>query len=149
MTVVPVHGVIDGALEILGPAIKKSGTVVSVQLSPENLEVKANNVLLQQVLVNIINNAIQAMETTSPKEICITGRLDQQIVVVAIRDSGPGIPEEHIPHIFEPFYTSKKSGQGLGLGLAISDRILLDLNGRISACNTGRGACFEIFLEKA
>ncbi len=149
MTVVPVHGVIDGALEILGPAIKKSGTAVSVQLSPENLEVKANNVLLQQVLVNIINNAIQAMETTSPKEVYITGRLDQHIVVVAVRDSGPGIPEEHIPHIFEPFYTSKKSGQGLGLGLAISDRILLDMNGRISACNTGRGACFEIFLEKA
>jgi two-component system, NtrC family, C4-dicarboxylate transport sensor histidine kinase DctB len=149
MTVVPVHGVIDGALEILGPAIKKSGTAVSVQLSPENLEVKANNVLLQQVLVNIINNAIQAMEATSPKEVYITGRLDQHIVVVAVRDSGPGIPEEHIPHIFEPFYTSKKSGQGLGLGLAISDRILLDMNGRISACNTGRGACFEIFLEKA
>ena len=149
MTVVPVHGVIDGALEILGPAIKKSGTTVSVQLSPENLEVKANNVLLQQVLVNIINNAIQAMETSSPKEISITARLDEQVVVIAVRDSGPGIPEEHIPHIFEPFYTSKKSGQGLGLGLAISDRILLDMNGRISACNTERGACFEIILEKA
>jgi two-component system C4-dicarboxylate transport sensor histidine kinase DctB len=149
MTVVPVHGVIDGALEILGPAIKKSGTAVSVQLTPENLEVKANNVLLQQVLVNIINNAIQAMEMSSPKEISITARLDEHIVVIAVRDSGPGIPEEHIPHIFEPFYTSKKSGQGLGLGLAISDRILLDMNGRISACNTGRGACFEIILEKA
>lgn len=149
MTVVPVHGVIDGALEILGPAIKKSGTAVYVDLSPENLEVKANNVLLQQVLVNIINNAIQAMEAVSPKQIYIEARLVQESVVISVEDTGSGIAQEHIPHIFEPFYTTKKSGQGLGLGLTISDRILLDMNGKISASNSQRGASFAITLEKA
>ncbi len=149
IVVVPLHGIIDGALEITRPSIKKSETLVDVDLYPEQLEVKANNVLLQQVLVNLINNAIQAMETISERKIGILAREEGQMVVISIRDSGPGIPEENLPHIFDPFYTTKKSGQGLGLGLTISDRILLDMNGKISATSTEQGACFTITLEKA
>ncbi len=149
ITVVPLHGVIDGALEITRPSIKKSATLVNVDLFPEQLEVKANNVLLQQVLVNLINNAIQAMETVSERKIDILAREEGQTIVISIKDSGPGIPVEYLPHIFDPFYTTKKSGQGLGLGLTISDRILLDMNGKISATSTEQGACFTITLEKA
>ena len=71
------------------------------------------------------------------------------LVPIIIEDSGTGIPQAHLPHIFEPFYTTKKSGQGLGLGLTISDRIILDMNGTITAVNTPDGACFIITLEKA
>lgn len=149
MAVVPLHGVVDGALEIVGPSIKKSATLIVVDLQPEHLEVKANNVLLQQVLVNLLNNAIQAMETTPQRRISIQAREEGQRVVISITDSGPGIPQEHLPHIFDPFYTTKKSGQGLGLGLTISDRILLDMNGKISAITTEQGTCFTITLEKA
>lgn len=149
MTVVPLHGVIDGALEILGPAIKKSGTTVRVRITPQDLEVKANSLLLQQVLVNVISNGIHAMEGRQEKEISIDAKQEHELVPIIIEDSGNGIPEEHLPHIFEPFYTTKKSGQGLGLGLTISDRILLDMNGTITAVNTPNGACFIITLEKA
>ena len=149
MTTVPLHGVIDGALEILGPAIKKSGATVRVRITPEDLEVKANNVLLQQVLVNVISNGIQAMEGKERKEISIDAKQEQELVPIIIEDSGTGIPQAHLPHIFEPFYTTKKSGQGLGLGLTISDRIILDMNGTITAVNTPDGACFIITLEKA
>jgi two-component system, NtrC family, C4-dicarboxylate transport sensor histidine kinase DctB len=149
MTIVPLHGVIDGALEIVRPSIKKSATLVEVELQPEYIEVKANNVLLQQVLVNLISNAIQAMETAAERKIIILAREESQTVVITITDSGPGISSEHLPHIFDPFYTTKKSGQGLGLGLTISDRILLDMNGKISARTTEHGACFSIILEKA
>jgi two-component system C4-dicarboxylate transport sensor histidine kinase DctB len=149
MTVVPVHGVMDGALEIVGPAIKKSAVTVRVQIVPEDLRVKANNVLLQQVLVNVISNGIQAMEGCSGKEITIEAKLEADLVAIVVEDCGTGIPPEHLPHIFEPFYTTKKSGQGLGLGLTISDRILLDMNGKITAVNTQRGARFTITLEKA
>ncbi len=149
MTVVPLHGVIDGALEIVRPSIKKSAAVVEVALHPEHLEVKANNVLLQQVLVNLINNAIQSMETMPEKKITIFAREEGEMVNITITDTGPGISADHLPHIFDPFYTTKKAGQGLGLGLTISDRILHDMNGKISARTTEQGACFSIFLEKA
>jgi two-component system C4-dicarboxylate transport sensor histidine kinase DctB len=149
MTVVPIHGVIDGALEIVGPAIKKSGVTVRVKIVPEDLRVKANNVLLQQVLVNVISNGIQAMEGCDGKEITIEAKLEADLVAIVVQDCGTGIPPEHLPHIFEPFYTTKKSGQGLGLGLTISDRILLDMNGKITAVNTEGGARFTITLEKA
>jgi two-component system C4-dicarboxylate transport sensor histidine kinase DctB len=149
MTVVPVHGVMEGTLEILGPAIKKSGVTVQVRIVPEDLRVKANNVLLQQVLVNVISNGIQAMEEGDRKEITIEAKLEAAMVTIVFEDCGAGIPPEHLPHIFEPFYTTKKSGQGLGLGLTISDRILLDMNGKITAVNTRRGARFQITLEKA
>lgn len=149
MAVVPLHGVIDGALEIVRPSIKKSATLVEVQLQPENIEVKANNVLLQQVLVNLINNAIQAMETVENRKISVLAREEGRQVVITITDSGLGISSEHLPHIFDPFYTTKKSGQGLGLGLTISDRILLDMNGKISAHTLEKGACFTVLLEKA
>lgn len=149
ITVVPLHGVIDGALEITRPSIKKSDTQVMVDLFPEQIEVRANNVLLQQVLVNLINNAIQAMETVAPRKIGILAREEGKMVVIKISDSGTGIAEENLPHIFDPFYTTKKSGQGLGLGLTISDRILLDMNGSIAATTTDQGACFTITLEKA
>lgn len=149
MTVVPLHGVIDGALEIVRPSIKKSATVVEVALQPEHLEAKANNVLLQQVLVNLINNAIQSMDTMPEKKITIFAREEGEMVNITITDTGPGIAGDHLPHIFDPFYTTKKAGQGLGLGLTISDRILHDMNGKISARTTEQGACFSIFLEKA
>ncbi|RPH41854.1 MAG: sensor histidine kinase [Desulfobulbaceae bacterium] len=149
MTVVPLHGVIDGALEIVRPSIKKSAAVVEVGLQPEHLEVKANNVLLQQVLVNLINNAIQSMETMPEKKITIFAKEEGEMVEITITATGPGISADHLPHIFDPFYTTKKAGQGLGLGLTISDRILHDMNGKISARTTEQGACFSIFLEKA
>lgn len=151
MTVVPLHGVIDGALEILKPSIRKRGVQVNVRLVPENIEVKANNLLLQQVLINLISNAIQAAEPSDLKIVHVTAELNGNAVLIRVMDSGPGITAEDLPHIFEPFFTTKKSGQGLGLGLTISERILQEMRGsiRVIPQAKGQGACFEISLEKA
>jgi len=89
------------------------------------------------------------METMPEKKITIFAREEGEMVNITITDTGPGISADHLPHIFDPFYTTKKAGQGLGLGLTISDRILHDMNGKISARTTEQGACFSIFLEKA
>jgi len=149
IAVVPLHGVVDGALEILKPALKKVDAEIKVSIVPESLEVKANNVLLQQVLVNLIGNALQAIEDQENREIEILAQRSKGRVMVSIQDTGPGIPKEQVEKIFEPFYTTKKSGQGLGLGLTITERILRDLNGEIRVGPTLLGARFEFFLEEA
>lgn len=149
ITTVPLHGVIDGALEILKPALRKAEVDISVTISPETLEVKANNVLLQQVLVNLIGNALQSLEGRDEKQVAISARRRKERIMVAVEDTGTGIDPEHLPHIFEPFYTTKKSGQGLGLGLTITERIIKDMNGTIEIGKTKIGARFEFFLEEA
>ncbi|MBU1566735.1 MAG: sensor histidine kinase [Proteobacteria bacterium] len=145
---VPLHGVIDGALEILNPSLKKAGVVTNINISPENLEVRANNVLLQQVLVNLISNALQAMDGQKEKVIMIECIGVDERVVVAVEDNGPGVAEAHLQEIFEPFFTTKKSGQGLGLGLTISNRIIREFGGRLHLVRNMGGARFEFILER-
>jgi two-component system C4-dicarboxylate transport sensor histidine kinase DctB len=150
ITVVPLHGVVDGALEILRPSIRKVGVTFQVNLKPENIEVQANNVLLQQVLVNLIGNAIQAVETSNRRMVTIEARLEGEHVIITVQDSGPGILDADLPYIFDPFFTTKKSGQGLGLGLTISERIVKEMRGKIQILKqVEEGACFEITLDKA
>ena len=120
-----------------------------MRLKPEHLEVMANNVLLQQVMVNIIGNAIQAVQGAAQRQIWIEAEAKDATVVMLVRDSGPGIAAKDLPYIFDPFFTTKKSGQGLGLGLTISDRILRDMNGNLRVADVASGACFEILLPKA
>jgi len=149
MRTVPLHSVVDGALEILRPALRKAEADIQVTISPESLEVKANDVMLQQVLVNLIGNALQAVENQQDRKIKVLAERRKGKVVVSVEDSGIGVEPEHLKNIFEPFYTTKKSGQGLGLGLTITERIIRDMNGYIQVAQTTSGARFEFFLEEA
>ncbi len=145
---VPLHGVIDGALEILTPAIRRASVRVEVRLTPENLQVRADSVLLQQVLVNLIGNAVQAVTGGGRREILVSAGETEDGVVLRVRDWGPGIEPTHVDRIFEPFYTTKEPGQGLGLGLAISQRIIREMQGEIRVVPCQDGACFEISLQR-
>ncbi len=148
IAIVPVHGVVDGALEILKPSLKKESIELTIDIQPDNLEVRANNVLLQQVLVNLISNAMQAMEGQPVKKIRLEAFAIGAKVVIAVEDNGPGIAQELLHEIFEPFFTTKKSGQGLGLGLTISDRIIRDFGGQITLVPSAQGARFEFTLDR-
>jgi two-component system NtrC family sensor kinase len=100
---------------------------------------------MQEVFVNIFENAIQAMAGAG-KIVVNTGRKEGR-VVVTIRDTGPGIPKEAMPRLFEPFYTTKPAGRGTGLGLAISNDIMREHEGSIEAANNDdTGACFFLDL---
>jgi two-component system C4-dicarboxylate transport sensor histidine kinase DctB len=145
---VPLHAVADGAMEILKHSLKKNGVDTIVTIDPPQLEVRANHVLLQQVLVNLLSNAMQAMDGQVIKSISLECRALDDKVLVVVEDNGPGVAEEHLQQVFEPFFTTKKSGQGLGLGLTISDRIVRDFGGQIRlAAGTG-GARFEFMLDR-
>jgi two-component system C4-dicarboxylate transport sensor histidine kinase DctB len=148
LTAVPLHGVIDGAMEILKPAMRRENINLSVVIEPADLEVRANNVLLQQVLINLISNGMQAMEGQEDKQIALECREEGERVRISIQDNGPGIASEHAGEIFEPFFTTKKSGHGLGLGLTISDRIVRDFGGKLTLVPATKGARFEFILAK-
>ncbi|HYD80612.1 MAG TPA: ATP-binding protein [Paucimonas sp.] len=104
-------------------------------------------VRMEQVLINLLRNALDAVEHAGERRVTVVLRREDGDAVIRIRDSGTGIPEEVAPHLFEPFYTTKSSGKGLGLGLAISSSIVQAMNGRLTAHNhAGGGAEFMLRL---
>lgn len=101
---------------------------------------------LGHVIMNIVFNAAQAMEGKGVLKIR-TRRAQNSRVILEVADSGPGIPQEILPHIFEPFYTTKEEGKGTGLGLSLAYGIIADHGGAVSASNApGGGAIFTIWL---
>lgn len=100
---------------------------------------------LGQVFMNLISNAIQAIKGKG--EVVITTYLEQNELIIDVKDSGAGIPSEIINRLFEPFFTTKEVGKGTGLGLSISMGIIEDHNGRIEVFNNDdKGATFRVFL---
>ena len=120
---------------------------------PRNIEqvfVLGDTLRLEQVLVNLLANALQAMAQCKDKRIEVSLQQRPGWVVLSLHDSGPGIESEDPQRVFEPFYTTKAQGQGLGLGLSISHRIVENLGGRLSAANHPRGgAVFTLELPVA
>ena len=100
---------------------------------------------LEQVVFNVFLNAAQAMHGAGRIE--ARARNGNGQVALSVRDTGPGIPPEHLARVFDPFFTTKQPGAGIGLGLAISYEIVHEMRGTISAANHPEGgACFEIVL---
>ncbi len=143
LKMVSLNEVVKKTLELLRPEIEDRGVVVKTKLARNLTATPADATQMQQVLVNLVKNAAQAMT--------IGGTLTMQTgetsdgVWVSVTDTGGGIPQEQINRIFEPFYTTKKTGTGLGL--MIVQRIVRAHNGRIELeSNTGRGTTFRIWL---
>ena len=103
---------------------------------------------LQQVILNLVLNSVQAMSATSdgPRQLLVTtGKADSDGVLVAVRDSGPGLAPAALEHIFEAFYTTKPDGMGIGLSICRS--IVEAHGGRLSASgNEGPGATFQFVM---
>lgn len=99
------------------------------------VEVIGDSVRIEQVLINLLRNALDAVEETPLRRIAVILEREEDEAVIRIRDSGPGIPEQVAQHLFEPFYTTKAFGKGLGLGLAISSSIVQAMNGQLTAQN--------------
>lgn len=151
-TPVPVSmtAVIDGALTLLAPRLQREGVIVD-RLSPDGDQLcMGDMVRLEQVLVNLLSNALQAMELLEMPRLEIEIRRHGNRVRTSLRDRGPGIPEENLSQIFDPFFTTKEAGDGLGLGLSISMRIIEELGGTMHANNHAEGgALFTIVLPAA
>jgi signal transduction histidine kinase len=105
---------------------------------------------LQQVLLNLFMNSIQAMESGGELRVVIRSAETPAEVRIDISDTGPGIAPEHLNQVFDPFFTTKKVGVGTGLGLSVSYNIIKKNGGRMEVSSRlGQGACFSIFLPLA
>ncbi|MGB0466981.1 MAG: ATP-binding protein [Pontibacterium sp.] len=140
----------DGAMAVMYGRLNKQGAQISWPDTLDQLYVMADIVRLEQVMVNLISNGLQAMESVREKRIEIAVQTQADQLIIRVRDFGPGISDAELDQVFEPFFTTKQAGQGLGLGLSISHRIIENLNGRLRADNHPRGgAVFIIELPLA
>ncbi len=135
--------VVEKTLELLRPEVENRAITVKTRLARNLTATPVDAAQLQQVLVNLVKNAAQAM-TTGGTLTLQTGETSED-VWVSVTDTGGGIPQEQINRIFEPFYTTKT--KGTGLGLMIVQRIVRAHNGRIELdSHVGRGTTFRIWL---
>ena len=135
---------ISSALSMMEPTLRNRSVRITRMLTRESVMVMADRVRLEQVIINLLRNALDAVKQTPDPEIEIILTAGET-VTLAVRDNGHGIDD--LDNLFEPFYTTKKPGEGVGLGLAISSGIVKDLGGRLTARNAhGAGAVFEVQL---
>lgn len=146
---VSLKAVRDGVMSIMYGRLDKTGVeLIWPELS--DVYVLADALRLEQVLVNLLANAIQAMEQSAVKRINVELEPVQGRVRLSLHDTGPGIAADDLQRIFEPFFTTKQRGQGLGLGLSISHRIMENLGGSLTAENhPDGGALFTLELPVA
>jgi signal transduction histidine kinase len=137
---------IRSATDLVREPMTAKGVILEDQVETP-VWVVGNAIQFEQVLINMINNARDAILTTaSSGVITLRQSIDQEHVTVMIEDTGGGIPLDVLPHVFEPFYTTKPVGKGTGLGGSISYGIIQDMQGSIWAENTQKGAQISIRL---
>ncbi|CAG9000005.1 MAG: C4-dicarboxylate transport sensor protein DctB [Candidatus Celerinatantimonas neptuna] len=142
----PVHSVIKAALALLHNKMIKQGVIAQLDLQVD-LWVHADPVQLEQVLINLLNNALEALKETSTPQIQIRSWQDKEQIFIKVKDNGCGFKEIAAESLFEPFFTTK--AKGLGLGTTISRRIIESFNGQLSAYkNADKGAYFIIQLPQ-
>jgi len=145
--------VIDETLIVMHRQLGDIDLEVITDKNLQDVRVMAEAVRLQQVLTNLISNAVRVLENQSRKiiKIEITPDVSESgFIQVTVSDSGPGIDKDMADKLFEPFQSADTSGDGLGLGLAISHSIMREFNGSISASRASLGgACFTLSLEQA
>lgn len=139
----------EAALDLLQARIRADGVAVACAIPPE-AAVRAEPVRLEQVLLNLMVNALDAMRDAPERRLDLTAaRETDSSWRLTVADSGSGIAEEHLPHMFDPFFTTKEVGEGLGLGLSLSSTIVRDFGGSLSAANGARGAVLSLVLPAA
>jgi two-component system NtrC family sensor kinase len=144
-----INQVITDTLELRRYPLRMQDVELSVTLADNLPHVWADPFQLQQVFINLLSNAEQAAVATDSPVRRIEVRSEQRggEICVVVADSGAGIAAEHLPHIFNPFYTTKPRGVGTGLGLSISFGIIREHGGFIQAFSPpGQGATFIVHL---
>jgi two-component system C4-dicarboxylate transport sensor histidine kinase DctB len=144
---VDVAQVLAAAVELVQHRTKRLGVEVALNLPPTLSPVRASPVRLEQVLVNLLSNALDAVETTQAPRIEIDAREADGVLRIEVADNGCGFSAENAHRLTEPFFTTKRTGEGLGLGLSISRAIIEDLGGSLQArAGAVSGSVFSIAI---
>jgi two-component system C4-dicarboxylate transport sensor histidine kinase DctB len=135
---------ISSALSMMEPQLRRGHIAIQRTLPRDPVMIRGDRIRIEQVIINLLRNALDATKDVGTPEIEIL-LVEGESAVLTVRDNGHGI--EDLDSLFEPFYTTKAPGDGVGLGLAISSGIVADLGGRLTARNAARGgAVFELRL---
>ncbi len=145
---------VDDALDCLGRDLARDGIAIAIEVAPD-LRARAHAASIQHVLFNLLINARQAMLKDKGHLTITAQRVGDHMVRLSVRDTGPGIRPEHLPRLFEPFFSTKTRGdeparRGLGLGLTVSKQLVEQSGGRLTVESTpGAGATFTLWLPAA
>jgi C4-dicarboxylate-specific signal transduction histidine kinase len=147
---VDLNEVVDRALALMAEQLRLRQISLVRQAPAEPPIVLGNPIQLEQVLINLLTNARDAVAGAPRKTITVALSVTPELVHLAVTDSGPGIPPGLEQRIFDPFFSTKEVGEGTGLGLSITYGILKEHQGTISVRNErGAGACFAVELPRA
>jgi two-component system NtrC family sensor kinase len=142
--------VVKTTLALVAHKLKLANAEVEIDLQPDLPFVMCDGPQIQQVIINLLLNAAEAVQSRSPGRIAIRTCADGDAVSLAIEDNGEGIAPENLTKIFDPFFTTKPEGKGVGLGLAVSYGIVHEHGGDIEVKSRLReGTCFSVTLPLA
>jgi two-component system NtrC family sensor kinase len=142
---VDINDVLNQTIELLQNYAQTNNIDIQKDLQPDLPIIASDQSQLQQVFLNMINNAIDAIEKDGWIE--VKSRQDDSQIVISIKDNGPGISREHLKKVFDPFFTTKETGKGTGLGLSVSYNIIEKLGGVITAeSKISEGTVFKVKL---
>jgi two-component system NtrC family sensor kinase len=145
---VELNEVVDEVIGLTSQKTRYANVHIETELSPDLPTIQASPSELQQVLLNLVNNAIDAIERPGGTVTVATGAAGNE-VVLEVRDTGKGIPEANLGRIFDPFFTTKPVGQGTGLGLPICYGIVEKMGGRITVeSEIEKGTTFTVFIPR-
>lgn len=143
-----VNGLLEKTAALLVPAMRRARVRVELDLGQNLAPAVADDYSLQQIFVNLAQNAAQAMKDGGRLTIASRPSADEQGIEITFTDEGPGVPAEDRERIFDPFYTTKEASKGTGLGLAVCKHLASALGGSIElrSDDAGVGACFRVVL---
>ncbi len=140
-------GIVGEAVQLVGNQVRMLKAHLDVRVSDKLPPVHGDRQMLCQVFVNLIINALDALQPLGRIEIGVHPDAEEGFLAVDVTDNGPGIPAHLLPRIFDPFFTTKPTGKGTGLGLSVSQGIVRKLGGYIRAqSKVGEGATFTVVL---
>jgi signal transduction histidine kinase len=130
MVTVRLKDMVTHVAQLMRTELKKTNIEFHYECNSEYLTIQADVEMIEQVLINLLKNAIEALSETEHPKLELIGSYDENTVKIEIIDNGPGIIKEALEHIFVPFYTTKRTGSGIGLSL--SRQIMQMHNGSIT-----------------
>ena len=147
MKMLNINDILTKAISIISHPAELQNISLLADLNPKLPEIQGDSNKLEQVFVNIIVNALQAMPDGGKLTVCTRMTEDRRFVEIEISDTGCGIPQEHLSKLFDPFFSTKRTGEGTGLGLSVTLGIVEKHNGTIDVeSQVGQGSSFVIRL---
>ncbi|MFD1788294.1 ATP-binding protein [Sphingomonas floccifaciens] len=144
---VPLDEILDGALMLVGDSFRRAGVTLDIDRGPGLPPIRVGRIRIEQVLVNLLTNALDAVADTPGGRVRLLASTDGDHIRLSVEDNGPGVAPDMVETVFQPFFTGKRGGTGLGLG--ISREIVADHGGTLSVARSALGgAAFVVNLPR-